>query len=77
LIFLGIEVTHQALERLLKQFVVFTADEIADVRILFRNAGKPMPVVYLLPDAPHYFYISDESFVFRVTREFLLEIVGH
>ena len=36
------------------------------------NAGKPTPVVYLLPDAPHYFYLSDQAFVVRVTREFLL-----
>jgi pimeloyl-ACP methyl ester carboxylesterase len=41
------------------------------------NPGKPTPVVYLLPDAPHYFYISDEAFVVRVIREFLLGTVGH
>jgi pimeloyl-ACP methyl ester carboxylesterase len=41
------------------------------------NAGKPKPVVYLRPDAPHYAYISDEAFVVRVTREFLLGTVGH
>jgi non-heme chloroperoxidase len=41
------------------------------------NPGKPTPVVYLLPDAPHYFYLSDEAFVVRVTREFLLGTVGH
>ena len=41
------------------------------------NAGKPTPVVYLLPDAPHYFYLSDPAFVIKVMREFLLGSVGH
>ena len=41
------------------------------------NPGKPTPVVYLLPDAPHYFYISDQAFVVKVMREFLLGTVGH
>ena len=41
------------------------------------NPGKPTPVVYLLPDAPHYAYISDQAFVVKVTREFLLGTVGH
>jgi pimeloyl-ACP methyl ester carboxylesterase len=41
------------------------------------NAGKPTPVVYLLPDAPHYFYLSEQAFVVKVTREFLLGTVGH
>ena len=41
------------------------------------NPVKPKPVVYLRPDAPHYFYLSDEAFVVRVTREFLLGTVGH
>jgi non-heme chloroperoxidase len=36
------------------------------------NAGKPNPIVYLLPDAPHYFYLSDQAFVVRQMREFLL-----
>ena len=40
------------------------------------HAGKPAPVVYLLPDAPHYFYMSDQAFVVRVMREFLLGKVG-
>ena len=40
------------------------------------NAGKPTPVVYLLPDAPHYFFISDQAFVVRRMREFLLGKVG-
>ncbi len=40
------------------------------------NAGKPTPVVYLLPDAPHYFYLNDQAFVVRETREFLLGTVG-
>jgi pimeloyl-ACP methyl ester carboxylesterase len=36
------------------------------------QAGTPNPVVYTLPDAPHYFYTSDQAFVVRVMREFLL-----
>jgi pimeloyl-ACP methyl ester carboxylesterase len=35
--------------------------------------GKPTPVVYKLPDAPHYFYLNDQAFVVRVMREFLLD----
>jgi hypothetical protein len=34
--------------------------------------GRPKPVVYKLPDAPHYFFINDQAFVVRVMREFLL-----
>jgi hypothetical protein len=34
--------------------------------------GRPKPVVYRLPDAPHYFYLNDQAFVVRVMREFLL-----
>ena len=34
--------------------------------------GKPRPIVYTLPDAPHYFYFNDQAFVVRVMREFLL-----
>ena len=34
--------------------------------------GMPKPIVYLLPDAPHYFYISNQAFVVRAMREFLL-----
>ena len=37
------------------------------------RAGRPKPIVYLLPDAPHYFYLSDQAFVVRVMREFLLK----
>jgi hypothetical protein len=33
---------------------------------------RPKPVVYRLPDAPHYFYLNDQAFVVRVMREFLL-----
>ena len=36
------------------------------------QAGKPKPIVYTLPDAPHYFYFNDQAFVVRVMREFLL-----
>jgi hypothetical protein len=31
----------------------------------------------LLPDAPHYFYLSEQAFVVKVTREYLLGTVGH
>ena len=41
------------------------------------NEGAPTPVVYKLPDAPHYFYLIDPSFVVRVMREFLLGSVGN
>jgi pimeloyl-ACP methyl ester carboxylesterase len=41
------------------------------------NEGAPTPVVYKLPDAPHYFYLSDPSLVVRVMREFLLGNVGN
>ena len=41
------------------------------------NAGNPKPVVYKLPDAPHYFFISSQAFVVRVMREFLLGHVGN
>jgi pimeloyl-ACP methyl ester carboxylesterase len=34
--------------------------------------GRPKPIVYTLPDAPHYFYLNDQAFVIRVMREFLL-----
>lgn len=38
--------------------------------------GRPRPVVYTLPDAPHYFYLNDQAFVVRVMREFLLGHIG-
>jgi pimeloyl-ACP methyl ester carboxylesterase len=41
------------------------------------HSGKPTPVVYLLPDAPHYFYLSDQAFVVRQMREFLLGNLGN
>jgi non-heme chloroperoxidase len=34
--------------------------------------GKPEPIVRELPGAPHYIYISNEGFVVREMREFLL-----
>lgn len=40
------------------------------------RAGRPKPIVYLLPDAPHYFYLSDQAFVVRQMRKFLLGNVG-
>jgi non-heme chloroperoxidase len=36
------------------------------------QVGAPKPIVYRLPDAPHYFYFNDQAFVVRVMREFLL-----
>ena len=36
------------------------------------QGGRPKPIVYTLPDAPHYFYFNDQAFVVRVMREFLL-----
>ena len=36
------------------------------------RAGKPAPIVYQLPDAPHYFYINSQAFVVEATRRFLL-----
>jgi pimeloyl-ACP methyl ester carboxylesterase len=44
-----------------------TTDEFAA-----EQPGRPKPVVYTLPDAPHYFYLNDQAFVVRVMREFLL-----
>jgi len=50
----------------------------ADTTARFRqpNPGKPGPVVYLLPDVPHYFFINDQAFVIRKMREFLMPSVG-
>lgn len=33
--------------------------------------GKHKPIMYTLPNAPHYFYLNDQAFVVRVMREFL------
>ena len=42
-----------------------------------QESGRPKPIVYRLPDAPHYFYLNnDQAFVVRVMREFLLGKVG-
>ena len=41
-----------------------------------QQAGKPKPVVYRIPDAPHYFYLNSQAFVVRVMREFLLGKLG-
>lgn len=38
---------------------------------------SPKPIVYRLPDAPHYFFINDQAYVVRQMREFLLGTVGH
>jgi hypothetical protein len=41
------------------------------------QSGRPKPIVYRLPDAPHYFYLNNhQAFVVRVMREFLLGDVG-
>jgi pimeloyl-ACP methyl ester carboxylesterase len=36
------------------------------------HPGKPNPVVRLLPEAPHYFFLSQQATVVRAMREFLL-----
>jgi len=36
------------------------------------HAGTPKPVVYLLPDAPHYFYLNHQAMVVLAMRKFLL-----
>jgi non-heme chloroperoxidase len=36
-----------------------------------KHPGSPTPEVYLLPGAPHYIYINNESEVVRMMREFL------
>ncbi len=36
------------------------------------HPGTPKPVVYRLPDAPHYFYLNDQAMVVLAMREFLL-----
>ncbi len=41
-----------------------------------QHSGTPKPVVYRLPDAPHYFYLNDQAFVVRVMRKFLLGKLG-
>jgi hypothetical protein len=39
--------------------------------------GRPRPVVHRLPDTPHYFYAnSNQAFVVRAMREFLLGSVA-
>ena len=50
-------------------FVKWNADTID--RFAAVHPGKPDPVVYRLPDAPHYFYINDQALVVRAMREFL------
>ncbi len=40
------------------------------------NAGRPAPVAYKLPYAPHLCYLSDQAFVVRAMREFVLGNVG-
>jgi pimeloyl-ACP methyl ester carboxylesterase len=42
------------------------------------HPGSPTPVVYLLPDAPHYVYINHEAEVVRQMRNFLgIPMVGN
>lgn len=41
------------------------------------HSGTPNPVVYALPDAPHYFFLNHQAFVVLVMREFLLGKVNH
>jgi pimeloyl-ACP methyl ester carboxylesterase len=40
------------------------------------HPGTPKPIVYRLPDAPHYFYINQQALVVLAMREFLLGKVG-
>jgi non-heme chloroperoxidase len=49
------------------QWYAATTDEFAA-----EQPGRPKPVVYRLPDAPHHFYLNDQALVVRVMREFLL-----
>jgi pimeloyl-ACP methyl ester carboxylesterase len=44
-------------------------------RFAAHQPGNPEPIVWELPGAPHYIYISHEAFVVRRMREFLLEQV--
>jgi hypothetical protein len=49
-----------------------TTDEFA-----VEHSGRPKPIVYRLPDAPHYFYLNNnQAFVVQAMREFLLGKVG-
>jgi non-heme chloroperoxidase len=41
-------------------------------RFRSHHPGNPEPIVRELPGAPHYIYISNEAFVVREMREFLL-----
>ena len=54
---------------------LFDGSQIPLKTFRMANGGKPTPVAYQLHDAPHYFYISDQAFVVRVIREFLLSKV--
>jgi len=56
---------------------LFDGSQIPLKTFSMANAGKPTPVAYQLHDAPHYFYISDQAFVVRIMREFLLGKVGN
>jgi pimeloyl-ACP methyl ester carboxylesterase len=49
------------------QWYTDTINEFAVTQV-----GRPKPIVYRLPDAPHYFFFNDQAFVVRVMREFLL-----
>ena len=51
-------------------FVGWNGDTIDQFAAVY--PGKPTPIVYRLPDAPHYFYMTDQAFVVRAMREFLL-----
>jgi len=54
--------------------VKWYTDRIAEFTV--QQAGRPKPIVYTLPDAPHYFYLNDQAFVVRVMRQFLLGSAG-
>ena len=55
--------------------VQWFGDTVDKFAVAYPNG--PKPIVYRLPDAPHYFFINDQAFVVREMREFLLGTVGH
>ena len=50
--------------------VTWYTDTIAKFAV--EHTGRPKPIVYTLPDAPHYFFLNNQAFVVLVTWEFLL-----
>jgi non-heme chloroperoxidase len=54
--------------------VQWYGDRIDDFNAV--HAGTPVPVVYTLPSASHYFYLSQQAFVVLAMRQFLLGSAG-